>query len=140
MLQAKVDDILDRVTDPVPGGVERLGGFLPGKLARPSGQPQHVSFGGMVLAVAPRKFLRHHTASAAFDASPAVEKKHQKTPERDELEAPLRQTIITRHRLVAPRAHRLGALARPHRYLDGLLVGTEPCAVVNESPMRIAVV
>jgi hypothetical protein len=94
----------------------------------------------MVLAVAPRKFLRHHAASAALDASPAVEKKHQKAPERDELEAPLRQAIVTRHRLFAPRAHRLGALAWPHRHLDGLLVGTETGVVVDESPMRIAVV
>src|ERR1700689_5802894 len=140
MLQSKLNDIFDRVTDPVPGGVERLGGFLPGKFARPAGQKEHVSFGRKVLAVAPRKFLRHHAASAALDASPAVEKKHQKAPEGDELEAPLRQTIITRHRLVAPRADRLGTLTWAHRHLDGLLVRTEPGVVIDESPMRMAVV
>ncbi len=37
MLQAPGDDVLDGVANLFPGSVERLGGFLPGELARPAG-------------------------------------------------------------------------------------------------------
>src|SRR5580658_2519155 len=140
MLQAPVDHILDSIMHPVPGGVERLSGFLPGELARPAGQEQHVGFGGMVFAVAPRKFLCHYAAIMALHASPTVEQEDQKAPERDELEAPFREPIVTGRRLVASGAHRLGALAWPHRDLDGLPVATEAGLLVYESPMRMALV
>jgi curved DNA-binding protein CbpA len=38
MLRTATDHILDGVAHLVPRSVERLGGFLPGKLARPAGQ------------------------------------------------------------------------------------------------------
>jgi hypothetical protein len=49
----------------------------------------------MVLTIAPGRFLRHHATSAAIHTALGVEEEHQKAPERDELEAPLGQMIVT---------------------------------------------
>ena len=62
---------------------------------------------------------------AAVDAPHAVQKENQKAPERDELKAPLGKMIVTRRRLVAPRADRRRALPWPDGYFDGFLVGAE---------------
>ena len=94
-----------------------------------------MGLGGLMLTIAPRNLLDHHAAIAALDAPHAVQKKNQKAPERNELEAPLGQMIVTRRRLVATRADRRRALARPHVDLDALLVGAEAGVLVNESPM-----
>ena len=102
MLQAPVDHVFDGVADLVPGSMERLGGFLPGELPRPVGQEQHVGFGGLVLAIAPRDLLDHHPTSQALDAPHAVQKENQNSPERDELKTPFRKMIVTWRGLVAP--------------------------------------
>ena len=81
--------------------------FLPGELARPAGQKQHVGSGQLVFAVAPGNLLDHHLAAlTAIDAPHAVEQEHQHAPEWNELEAPLGQMIVPGRRLVAPRAAR----------------------------------
>ena len=133
MLQAPADHILDGVAHLVPGSVERLGGFLPGELARPAGQKQHIGFGQLVLAIAPGNLLDHHAAIAALDAPHAVQQEHQKAPERDELKAPLGKMIVTRCRLVAPRADRRRARPRPDVHFDAFLVGAEAGVLVDES-------
>src|ERR1019366_6322596 len=95
MLQAPADHILDGVAHLVPGGVERLGGFLPGELPRPAGQKQHIGSGQLVLTIAPGNLLDHHATIPAVDASHAVQQENQKAPQRNELEAPLGKMIVT---------------------------------------------
>src|ERR1039457_4065560 len=103
VLQTPANHVFDRVAHLVPGSVERLGGFLPGELARPAGQKQHVGLGGLVLAIAPRNLLHHNAAVPAMDAPHPVQKENQKAPERDELKTPLGQMIVTRWRPRSPR-------------------------------------
>ncbi len=114
VLQTPANHIFDRVAHLVPGSMERLGGFLPRELARPAGQKQHVGLGGLVLAVAPGNLFHHNAAVAAIDAPHSVQEENQKAPERDELETPLGEMIVTRRRPAAARTDRGGALARPH--------------------------
>ena len=97
-----------------------------------------MGFGGLVLAIAPGDLFDHHTAARAMDASHPVQKENQKSPERNEFEAPLGEMIVARRRLVASGANRRGALSRPHGYLDGLFVRAEAGVLVNESSMVMA--
>jgi hypothetical protein len=141
MLQTPADHILDGEAHLIPGSVERLGGFLPGELARPARQKQHVGLGQLVLAIAPRNFLDHHRATvAALDAPHTVQEENQSSPEGDELEAPLGKLIVARGRLVAPRADRHRSGPRPDVHFDALLIGGEAGMLVDESPMVVAVV
>src|ERR1035437_1699113 len=141
MLQTPADHILDGEAHLLPGSVERLGGFLPGKLARPAGQKQHVGFGQLVLPIAPRNLFNQHRATmAALDAAHTVKEKDQSSPEGDEFEAPLGKVIVARRRLVAPGADRRRSGPRPDVHLDAFLVGAETSMLVDESPMVVAVV
>src|SRR2546426_10902489 len=141
MLQAPSDHVFNRVTDLVPGSTKGFGCFLPRQLAGPAGQKQHVGFGQLVLAVAPRNFLDHHdAATAAVDAPHAVQQEDHKPPEGNELKAPLGKMIVAGRRLVAPRAYRRRALPRSDIHFDTFLVGAEPGVLVDESPMMMAVV
>ncbi len=72
MLQAPADQVLDGVANFVPGSVERLGGFLPGELARPARQKQHIGSGQLVLAITPGNLLDHHATIPAVDTSHTV--------------------------------------------------------------------
>src|SRR5471030_1023175 len=84
--------------------MEALGGLFPGKFARPSGQEQHVSFGQLVFAVAPRNLFDHDAAAWAVHAPHAIQKEDQNPPERNELKTPLGKVVVTGSRLVAARA------------------------------------
>ena len=75
-----------------------------------------------------------------MDAPHPVQKENQKTPEREELEAPLAKLIVTRRRLVAPRADRRRTQSRTHVHFHALLAGAEAGVLVDESPMVMAVV
>src|ERR1019366_3555043 len=57
MLQAPADHILDGVAHLVPGGVERLGGFLPGELPRPAERVNEFETGGVIVTIAPGNLL-----------------------------------------------------------------------------------
>jgi hypothetical protein len=52
--------ILGAVAHLVPASVEGLGGFLPGELARPAGQKQHIGSGQLLLPIAPGFVLDHY--------------------------------------------------------------------------------
>src|SRR5262249_40082337 len=71
-------------------------------------------FGGLMFSIAPSNLLDHHATNTALDAPHAVQQKNQKPPQRNELEAPLGQMIVTRRRLVATRADCLRAVARSY--------------------------
>ena len=140
MLQTPTDHVLDGVADLVPRSVERLGGFLPGKLACPMGQKEHVGFGGLVLALTPGDLLHHDAAVSAMDAPHPVEKENQNSPARDELKTPLGKMIVTGRGLVAPRADCRRTFPRPDVHFDAFLVGAKAGVSVDESPMAMAVV
>ena len=140
MLQAPADHILDGFAHLVPRSMEGLGGFLPGELPRPAGQKQHIGSGQLVLTIAPGNLLDHHATIPAVDAPHAVQQENQKAPQRNELEAALGKMIVTRCRLMAPRADRRRALPWSHVYFDAFLVGAEASALVDESPMAMTVV
>ena len=94
-----------------------------------------------MLAVAPGNFLDDDgVAAAAIDAPHGVQQEDQKSPERDELEAPLGELIVAGRRLMAARTDRRRTLARPHGDLDALVVGTEAGVLINESPETMAAV
>src|SRR5713226_7160272 len=140
MFQAPADHILDGVAHLVPGSMEGLGGFLPGELARPAGQKQHIGSGQLVLTIAPGNLLDHHTTIPAVDAPHAVQQENQKAPQRNELKTPLGKMIVTRCRLVAPRADRCRALSRSHVHFDAILVGAKARVLVDKSSMAMAVI
>ncbi len=131
--------MLDRVEDLVPGSAKRLGRFLPGQPARPAGQKQHVGFGESAFAIAPGDFLDDdRLAAAAIDAPHGVKQKNQKSPERNELETPLGELIVSGGGLMAARTNRLGTLARTHGDFNALVIGTEAGLLVNESRKAVA--
>ena len=140
IVQAKVDHILDGIAHPIPGSMERLGGLLPRNFPRPPRQEEHVGFGGLMFAIAPGKFFRHHPATAAVHPTPAVEQENQKAPEGDELETPLGQMIVPRCGLLAAPADGHRTLPRTYVHLDAFLVRAEAGRLVDESPMAVAVV
>ena len=93
-----------------------------------------------MFTIAPGNLLDHHATIPAVHASHAVEQENQKAPQRNELKAPLGKMIVTRRRLVAPRADRCRALPRSDVHFDAFLVGAKAGVFVNESPMAMAVV
>ena len=93
-----------------------------------------------MLTIAPRNLLDHHATIPAVHASHAVQQEHQKAPQRNELKTPLGKMIVTRCRLVAPRADRRRALPRSHLHFDAILVGAKAGVLVDKSPMAMAVV
>ena len=94
-----------------------------------------------MFAVAPRNFFNDDGfAAAAIDASHGIHQKHQKAPERNELEAALGELIVSRSGLMAARTNRPRAFARTHCNLDALVVRTEPGLVVDESGKTVATI
>ena len=79
-----------------------------------------MGFGGLMLAIAPRNLLHLDATASAMDTPHPVQKENQDSPEGDELEAPLGQTIGTRRRPVDPeQTAAVPCAASAH--LDGLL-------------------
>jgi hypothetical protein len=120
--------------------VEGLGGFLPGELARPAGQKQHIGAGQLVLAIAPGNFLDHDATVPAINASHAVEQENQKTPQGDELEAALGEMIVSRRRSVAPGADSCRSLPRSDLHFNAFVVGSKAGLLVDKSAMMMAVI
>ena len=114
--------------------------FLPGQLARPVGQEQHIGLGQLVLADRPWQFFNPYPAGSAIDPPHAVKQQHHETPERDEFEAAQAEVIVTGGGLMAARAYRLRATARSHVNLDGAFVRAKPRLLVDEAWKVMAVV
>ncbi len=73
MLKPPLHDIGHRLLDLLPTGVQGLRGLLPGQLARPVGQVQHVGLGQLMLARAPGHLLDLDPAQPAVHPPHAVE-------------------------------------------------------------------
>jgi hypothetical protein len=107
VLHAPSDHVLKRVEDLVPGSAKRLGRFLPGQPARPTGQKQHVGFGQLTLTVSPANFLDDDgAATSAIYASHCIQKEDKESPQGDELEATLAEFVVAGCRLMTTRADR----------------------------------
>src|SRR5690242_17426233 len=141
VLQAPGDDVFNRVENLVPGSAKGFGCFLPGQLARPPGQKEHVGSGQLALALAPRHFLDyHHAATAAIDPPHGVQEEDEKPPQGDELETPLGKLVITRCRLMTTRADGGRTLTRSHGHFDALVVGAEAGLLVDKTSETVAAV
>ena len=112
--------------------------LLPGELARPLRQVEHVGLGQLVLAGAPRHFLHLDPATHALDPPHAVQQDDSEAPDRDELEAPLGQMVVTAGRCLAPRAASLRALPGFDIDLDGMGARIQPGPGVNEAGEMMA--
>jgi hypothetical protein len=77
-------------------------------------------------------------AAAAIDAPHGVKQKNQKSPERNKLETPLGELIVSGGGLMAARTDGLGAVARTHGDFNALVIGTEAGLLVNESRKAVA--
>ena len=107
MLQPEGDDVFDGIENLFPGSAKSFGGFLPGQFPRPARQKQHVGASQGAFAVAPRNFFHHDGfAAAAIHAPHGIHQKHQKAPERDELEAALGELVVSWSGLMATRTDR----------------------------------
>jgi hypothetical protein len=84
--------------------------------------------------MAPGNFLdKDRLAAAAIDSPHGVEQKNQKSPERNELESPLGEFVVTRCRLMAARTDRRRTFARTHSNLNTVVIGTEAGLLVNKT-------
>jgi hypothetical protein len=94
-----------------------------------------------VLAVTPGNFFDGRLATAAaIDAPHRVQQENEESPQRDELEAPLGELVVSGRRQMAARTDGGGTLARSYTDLDAGVVGFEAGAVVNKSPEVVAAV
>ena len=75
---------------------------------------------------------------AAINTAHGVQQEDEESPQRNELEAPLGELIVTGRRLMAPRTDGGGTLARPHGNLNALVVGSESSLMIDESPETVA--
>src|SRR5262249_1828938 len=140
MLQAPGDDVLDRIANLFPGGAKGLGGFLPGELAGPARQKQHIGPGQLVLAIGPRNLFDQHATVRAVDAPHAVQQEDPKAPARDELKARFGKGAVTGGGFLATGAERGRPRAGPDGNFNGFLVRTEASMLVDESPKMVALV
>src|SRR5215470_4826662 len=141
VFQAPGDDMFDGIENLIPRSAKSLSGFFPGEAARPASQEEHVGFGQGTFAVAPGHFFDHHGgAAAAVHAPHGVQQEDEKSPERNELKAPLGELIVAWSRLMAARTDRGRTPARPNPYLDTLVVRGEPGAMINKPPEVVAAV
>src|SRR5262249_11000874 len=135
------DHMLHGIENLIPRSAKRLGRFFPRKAARPAGQEEHVGFGQGAFAVAPGHFLDDHGgAAAAVHAPHGIQQENKKSPERNELKAPLSELVVTRGRLMAARTDGGRAPARPYRYFDTLVVQTEAGVLIDKSPEVVAAI
>src|SRR5580692_2033086 len=109
------------------------------RAGEPSGEKKHVRAGQGALSVAPRHLFDDDRLTArAIDAPHRVKKKNQEAPERDELEAPFGQSVVSRRAPMASRADSFRTHARTYGDLDTPAVGAEAGLPVNESRKTMA--
>ena len=94
MGQSPLDYPFHRIKDFLPTGPEASCCLFPRQLASPLRQEQHVGAGERVLAVGPRQRFDLHAAVTTVNAAHGIEEEHGKAPDRNKLEATLRERIV----------------------------------------------
>src|SRR5438477_8461565 len=141
VLQSPTHHILHGMADLLPGGVKGFRRLFPGELARPVRLELHVHLGQLTLAARPRHFLDDNAAGPAIHPPHRIEQEHQKAPQRDEFELPLREMVIAWGRLMAAGANGCRALAGSDPDFDrGPVRGAEARALVDKSPKMMTLV
>ena len=119
VLQAPIDDMLDRIEHLLPGGLKAFGNFCPGQYLCPACKKLHIRLRQLMLAIAPGHFLDFYATSGALHASHHVKEKHRNAPEWNKLEtARLVGMIVSRCGLMTARADRRRSFASLHLNLD----------------------
>src|SRR5579871_5840295 len=119
MGQAPAHRHLHRTIHRLPARAEGVRHLLPRQQLGPRCQKPLVGPRQLALAFGPRQPLYLHPATWAVDTPRRVQKKHPQRPQRHELIATLRQTVITGAGLVATRADRPTVGPLVHRHLQG---------------------
>ena|SRR5215831_2855701 len=140
MLQAPFHDVLHGMANLIPRGTEGLGGFLPGEFARPACQKQHVGLGQLVFTVGPRHFLDDYAAGFAVDAPHTIEEKDQVAPDRNELELPIREMVVTGGRAVTARTDGWGTDSGPDADFQATAIWAEADVLIDEARETVALV
>jgi len=101
----------------------------------------HVGAGQCAFAGGPQHFFYDDgLTAAAVNAAHAIHQKNQESPERNELETPLGEIIVSRPRLMAARTNRLRTFARTHGDFDAPVIGSEPGLMVDEAGKAVATI
>src|SRR3981081_1947378 len=87
VLQAPIDDMLDRIEHLLPGGLKAFGNFCPGQDLCPTRKKLHIHLRQLMLAIAPAHFLDLYATCGAIHASHRVKEIHRNAPEWNKLEA-----------------------------------------------------
>ena len=106
MRQAPQNRVFYRSKHLLPGRAEDLGGLFPGEPFGPPRQEPAIALGERAFAVSPGNFFHGHTAVRAAHSPHRVHEVHRNGPQRDELESPRRQTVVTGPRPPAARTDR----------------------------------
>jgi hypothetical protein len=94
-----------------------------------------------MVSVGPRNLLHDDRfAAAAIDPPHGVEQKNQKSPERNKLETPFGELIVSARGLMATRTNRRRTLARTHGDLNTFVIGTEAGLMVNKSGKTVTAI
>jgi hypothetical protein len=134
MLQRPANNVLNRMTDLIPGRSETQRAIFPRQLARPVRQVQQLGLGQAVSAHCPLPIahcplpiphspghsLDLHPAGFALHAPHGVQQHHAITSDREELESACGcgQQVVSGRNSAAARTMRLGASAWTHVDLD----------------------
>ena len=97
--------------------------------------------GQSALAVTPRNLFDDNSfAAGAIDAPHSVEQEHKISPDRNELETPFGEPIISGRGLMTAGTARLRTHAGTYLDFDTLAVGTEAGPAINESGKMVATI
>src|SRR5882757_5502404 len=133
VLQAPINNVLDRIEHLLPGCLKAFGDICPRQYLCPARKKLHIRLRQLVLAIAPGHVLDLDAACSAMHTSHHVKEEHRKAPERNKLEAAgFRGVVISGCGLMAPRADRRRTFARLHLDLnacDAVTFGKSHCAV-----------
>jgi hypothetical protein len=94
-----------------------------------------------VFAIGPGDLLDHDgLAAAALDAPHGIQQKDQQAPDRNELETPLGELIVSGGGLMAARTNCLGARAWAQGDFNAPAIGTEASPLINESGKTLTLI
>ena len=125
---------------PGPKWYGRIGRFPSRKVCAPTCQKQHVGLGRLVFAVGPGHCLDDDATGFAVDAAHAVEEKDQVPPDRNELELPIREVVVTGGLPVTARTDRWGTRSGADSDLQAATILSEADVLIDEARETVALV